>query len=109
MRISILPWDISLAAKVVLIVLLLLLSGTFSGLNLGLMSLTVEQLEMYIRSGTFRQTVCCTSVQTVCYTSVQTVCYTSISQCRTFISKNTFMCVVIVVGGGGGFDGFLPC
>ena len=101
MRISILPWDISLAAKVVLIVLLLLLSGTFSGLNLGLMSLTVEQLEMYIRSGTFRQTVC--------YTSVQTVCYTSISQCRTFISKNTFMCVVIVVGGGGGFDGFLPC
>ena len=95
------PWDISLAAKVVLIVLLLLLSGTFSGLNLGLMSLTVEQLEMYIRSGTFRQTVC--------YTSVQTVCYTSISQCRTFISKNTFMCVVIVVGGGGGFDGFLPC
>eukprot|EP00729_Bicosta_minor_P005654 gene5654-12035_t len=54
-RISILPWDISLAAKVVLIVLLLLLSGTFSGLNLGLMSLTVEQLEMYIRSGTENQ------------------------------------------------------
>ena len=48
-------FEFSLAAKVVLIVILLLLSGLFSGLNLGLMALNVRELEIYSTSGTETQ------------------------------------------------------